>query len=369
MKQKLATDVLQLTFIGYTGFRFPFAHFPTYGVKGSELHILFWNSISTLQSFGFNVDFVMQDGGGQNREFTKIQFFDSDPKKHGFVSEHLTNPGHTMAHCQDYSHNMKKLRNSIYSSGIHTHSKRHIHKNGIPIVWDHWVNAYKWDQESNSRQVYHKLTSSHLHPDSGEKMRNHLAEDVLNEDMLNLMKQYQISLINGNELSSTIEFLSITSNIVKLFRDPRPIKSTNDCRLGELSESLVWFQAWRDETSKSKEKRKEKLLPSAKCLDDIESLLQCFVHICTVHLSQFPHSGVVPSRFNSDLAENIFCQQRGVYNGNNTNPSYSNYCSSMNNIILGQSSKSRARKSNAGMPTADPYKSDIQTKKIKCLRF
>jgi hypothetical protein len=30
--KKLATDVLQITFLGYTGFRFPVAHYPTDGV-------------------------------------------------------------------------------------------------------------------------------------------------------------------------------------------------------------------------------------------------------------------------------------------------------------------------------------------------
>lgn len=38
-------------------------------------------------------------------------------------------------------------------------------------------------------------------------MKNHIDEDVLDEILLNLMKQYQMSLIKGTELDSTIEFL------------------------------------------------------------------------------------------------------------------------------------------------------------------
>jgi hypothetical protein len=42
-----------------------------------------------------------------------------------------------------------------------------------------------------------------------------------------------------------------------------------------------------------------------------------------------------------------FFQQRGLYNGSSTNPTYMNYCSTVNSIILGQSLKSRGRTYNA----------------------
>jgi len=265
---------------------------------------------------------------------------------------------------------MKKIRNSLISSGVHSYNKRLIEKGGITIVWDHWIDASKWDSRTNSRLVYHKLTQSHLHPDSGDKMRNHLADEVLNEDMLHLMRQYQGSLKNGDALKSSVELLEKTSLLVKTFRDPRPVTNENDTRLSDLKSVLIWFQSWRSENRELSAKERDRRLPSTKCMDDIESLLQSFLYVCRSYLRKFRGAEIVPCRFNSDLAENIFCQQRGLFNGNNSNPNYFNYCSTINSIILGQSSKSRARKSNAGLPSADPFSfTTTSTKRPKTIRF
>ena len=40
----------------------------------------------------------------------------------------------------------------------------------------------------NSIRVYHKLTNDHLYPSDAAVIRNHLAVEVLNADMLNLME-------------------------------------------------------------------------------------------------------------------------------------------------------------------------------------
>ena len=60
----LATQVLQVVFLGYSGFRFPIVHFPTKGVKASELSILLPPLIAELCDSGFTVDYILQDGGG-----------------------------------------------------------------------------------------------------------------------------------------------------------------------------------------------------------------------------------------------------------------------------------------------------------------
>jgi hypothetical protein len=54
----------------------------------------------------------------------------------------------------------------------------------------HFSTAARWDEEANS----------HLHPNYSEKMRNHLAEEILDLNMLNLMQNYKQSLKNGNIL-------------------------------------------------------------------------------------------------------------------------------------------------------------------------
>lgn len=272
IQKKLAIDVLQITFLGHTGFRFPIVHYTIVGVKASEHYVIIWNVISGLQSWGFKVDFVMQDGGQQNREFTRLHFKD-EHKVHKFQTESFVSPAEKVGFCQDFSHNMKKLRNAtcILSSGNQPFHTRLLTKNGQYIVWDPWLHAANWDEKTNSRLIHHKLTSSHLRPDSSEKMRNHLAEDVLDENMLNLMKQYQMSLINGTELDSTIEFLENASKMVKFFRDARPVVSMSDVRVNEIKSVLHWFQGWMAEipVSNVSTKQRGKMLPSQKCLDDV----------------------------------------------------------------------------------------------------
>jgi hypothetical protein len=64
------------------------------------------------------------------------------------------------------------------------------------------------------------------------------------------------------------------------------------------------------------------------------------------------HTEIVPARLNSDIIENIFCQQRSLYHGPTTNPTYNSYRTGINSVILGQSVISR--KSNAGGNGAKP---------------
>lgn len=48
----LATHVLQLVFfLGTTGFRFPFAHFPSTTASGHELYLLLWKYVNFLLNF------------------------------------------------------------------------------------------------------------------------------------------------------------------------------------------------------------------------------------------------------------------------------------------------------------------------------
>ena len=206
--------------------------------------------------------------------------------------------------------------------------------------------------------MHYKVTDTHLNPNGADKMRNQLAEDMLDRNMLHLMACYQASLEDGTYLSSTVEFLTFTSQIISIFRDQRAIKSMTDNRFSTLQSCLNWFLRWRSSVRsnpKLTDGEKAKQLPSHECIDDTINMLQTFPDICRLHLDEYPDGNVTPSRFNNDIAENIFCQQRGLYNGNTTNPTYARYCTTVNSVILGQSSKSRGRKSNAGILTAKPF--------------
>lgn len=93
-------------------------------------------------------------------------------------------------------HGVKKLRNSILSSGdrsFHKRLLRPLHVGPYEIRWEHWIHAFEWDWEHHSLPIYQRLSRDHLFLDCKSKMRNHLAEDVLNGDMLRLM-QVQSSL-------------------------------------------------------------------------------------------------------------------------------------------------------------------------------
>lgn len=134
----------------------------------------------------------------------------------------------------DYSHVIKKIRNTITKSDTLTTHKRYLLLGQKYIVWKHWYKAYQWDFYSNTLKVYQQLTQDHFFLNSQLKMKNKLDEDVLNENMLHLMTCYQRSLGDkGEEPQGSIELLQHTSVIIKNFRDARPITSYSDKRLGE----------------------------------------------------------------------------------------------------------------------------------------
>lgn len=57
------------------------------------------------------------------------------------------------------------------------------------ITWQQWIDAYQWDQK-NSLPFHHRLTVKHFELGYATRMRNHLAQQVLNKDMLNLVKVF-----------------------------------------------------------------------------------------------------------------------------------------------------------------------------------
>ena len=296
LNRKLASHVLQIIFIGYTGFRFPVAHFPTDCVTASELQIIMWNTISELQNWGFTVDYILQDGGEQNRDFIAMHF-SASPLDERYLCTNISNPSRKIALVQDYSHILKKIRNSVLNSGVTPGHTRCLCFSGTSIVWTQWLDAAKWDRSSNPRRVHHAITESHLHPNPSEKMRNHLAEDMMGTDMLHLMQLYQATLQDGSELNGAIELLQKTSILVDTFRDRRGISSMTDIRLPRLREVQKWFLDWeKDIKSMHKGAKASKMLPTHQCLDDLQSLLLTFETIVATHMKDFPESSVVPSR-------------------------------------------------------------------------
>ena len=165
----------------------------------------------------------------------------------------------------------------------------------------------------------------------------------------------QKSLRDGAHLQSAVDFLRQTSSMIRIFRDRRPITDPSDKRLAQLTAILAWFDEWEKDANKETSKLARASLPSSQCMEDVRSMLHTFPEVCRVHLQDFPDGCVNPSRFNSDPVENHFCQTRGLKNGNTTNPTYQQYRTTVNSIVLGQSLQSRGRRSNAGIATAKPF--------------
>lgn len=362
---KLATHVLQLLFMGNTGFRFPVGHFATLQTSPAELYLVFWEAVKLLGVFGFTVLYLSLDGAQNNRLFMKMLLPGSDltsTTMKTMKTKNIYDPSKPdICIIMDYSHLMKKIRNNISKSGNSDKHTKNLMYKGKMIFWEHWCKAYLWDTSTNTLKIYQKLTNDHFYLNPQLKMRNALAEDVLNNNMLHLMKKYQQSLPEHEKdsLNSSIELLENTSVLVKNFRDQRPIHEYADSRLSENKSVLSWFQTWESEEGLC-----ERNLISQQTREDTVSLIVGFDEMCKDILSRSCGS-IVASRINSDPIENIFSQQRGLHNGANTNPNLLTYNQAQNNIILGQTTISR--KCNTGETGAQVYSDQKQPLQSMCL--
>ncbi|KAJ8307454.1 hypothetical protein KUTeg_015538 [Tegillarca granosa] len=84
----------------------------------------------------------------------------------------------------DPCHLIKKIRNSVLSSGFLRSHQRLLTVDGNFIIWKMWIDAYQWDRSTNTFPIHHKLTDEHLFPTNAQKLRNKLAFQVLDSDML-----------------------------------------------------------------------------------------------------------------------------------------------------------------------------------------
>ena len=87
-------------------------------------------------------------------------------------------------------HNFKKVRNNVEKSS--SCGKRTLRIGGKYIYWSHWKEAYHGDQMSNSMPLHERLKEDHFNLTPSSRMRNGLAEDILDKRMLLLM------MVNNN---------------------------------------------------------------------------------------------------------------------------------------------------------------------------
>ncbi|XP_071111146.1 uncharacterized protein [Haliotis cracherodii] len=330
-----ANHVLQYVFHGFTGFRFPIAHFPTTQANAPQLYSSFWDIISSLESWGFHVLYVSIDGASTNRSFIKLHF-DGSPGQFDMAT-HNPFSDNPVIFLADPSHLFKKIRNNLLKSGPEKWHSRELTINGHPIVWKMWIDSYEWDKQ-HGLSIHHKLGNDHIHPNKADLMRNHLAEEVLDSNMLSLMRLYKQNLGHGSSvLEGAVDLLEQTSTLISIFHDRRPIRDLTDIRLHQLRTILQWFRKWEESETRQH-------LMSWETREDVEFLLSGFCKLAHVATQDLKIT-LTPLYINSDIVENHFSQQRGLYHGSGANPNYNQYRTATNSIILGQSTISN--KSNA----------------------
>ena len=118
-----------------------------------------------------------------NRQFMKIQF-DQDITDHEFTSKSPINPQKTMIFMMDIKHNLKKIRNGILkSNGM----DKKLMLRDKPILWEHFEEARDFNK-TKLWKIHQKLKDEHFELNGSNKMRNKLAEDVLDGEMLYLVE-------------------------------------------------------------------------------------------------------------------------------------------------------------------------------------
>ena len=326
---ELATTALQFVFLALNGFRFPFAYILNHGLTSGQLTTLFWDIVSKLQTYEFDIKFVCMDGASTNR-----RFFNMIRMPGTYIARNICNFNATIACIMDYSHVIKKIRNSLFASGPDEEHKRSLLHPSGNIYWEYFTKAFTWDCNTHYLRIHRKLTNDHFNLNSYLKMRNHLAEQVLNSDMLILFLEYQKSLNSDmlilfleyqkslsdpTILDAVIELVTQTSKLVTIFRSHSPIMSMEDPRLAELSSVVDYFHSWNlfTEKERKKYKRKKEFFITTESYLDLQSCINGFLALCQEQVATSP---IIPAIINSDVVENIFCQQRAIYNGPNTHP-------------------------------------------------
>ena len=218
--QTMATHVFQIIFLGITGFRFPIAHFPVTEATASEIHCMIHRAVHCLSTWEFDVKYINMDGASANRAFMHLNLPSPRQSMVGFSEGNSNSSIHFIMY---FSHCVKKIRNNIMKSCWGS-TKLLTLAYGNIVVWKVWEQAYNWDS-TNPAQIHRKLTREHIYPNGPQKMRNHLAEEVLDT-------AYQSALgSNGCKVGGDIQLVEQTAKFIANFKDPRPLTQKDDKRI------------------------------------------------------------------------------------------------------------------------------------------
>ena len=221
--------------------RWPVVYFASSTATAHELYTTFWECVDQLDEVGFTIDYIMLDGASTNRSFMNMLMDCPRDRKYMFPNDFYER--HYICAIQDIMHVLKKIRNNLESSAIENQCKvgRYRVLNDIPVLWEHWEECLNFNFQ-NGFAIHLKLSEEHISLTPASKMRNHLAIQVLDKDMLFLMKSYQRTLKEPERLSSSVSLLEKTAELTSIFCDQnRPISSVSDERLKSLESVLRFF--------------------------------------------------------------------------------------------------------------------------------
>ena len=338
---QMASHYLQYMYVGFNGFRWPVAHYGTMSMA-IQSFFTFWPLLDVLHSAGFDVHRVLMDGSNNNHQFSRLHMKAHNARacKYSVLNLHSANSHVSLI--QDCKHVFKKIHSSILSSRRDVKSVWQLQLKGKFISWEHFTSAYDFNTSSDLR-LYRKLSKDHVDVTNAAKMRNYLAINVLNSDMLNLMCTFQGTLDDPHELDSTILLLEHTQVIVDIFCNINSkIESMHDSHIQTLVQVLEFFHTWENESVSTKDKNRH--LITRQTWEDIDLCIYGFIEMISVTSKlSIP---IVPGYFNSDFIENWFCQMHTIRNGANQNPTLCQIGPAINsNLITGSLF---SKKSNSG---------------------
>ena len=341
----LATHYFPFIYSSFGQFRFPAAYYASNNANGHSIYLTLWPLLDALSEYDFKVHAVLLDGSSNNRQMTRIMTSPTSARILKYVVQDPYCPSHLVCIVQDIKHVLKKIRNSVFSSRLTTNAKRLLKLNDEYICWEHFEGAFEMSINSKT-SIYYRLSRDHIYLNPQSKMRNHLAEQVLNADMLNLLSYYRCTLANPNSLNSTLEFLRHTAILVDIFLNTNSlITSEYDSRIGQVSKVLEFFHSWERQFESSKEKARH--LITRETREDIDSCLYGFINVA--QKCQVLGVALNPGYFNSDLIENWFCQMRTIRNGANSNPTLLQIGPAINtNILTGSVVSKKSNTSGVG---------------------
>ena len=315
--------------------------------------------ISAIRPFGFHVDYIMMDGSAMNRQFTNLMFPES-PMVDRFTTRNPYNLSQELVLIQDIKHVLKKFGMDFTPVVLKRMHLGNLNQ-GKYILWDHFVAAYEENKKRSLRLNTH-YTRDHFYLNSLTKMRNHLAIEALNKDMVQMMEIYASTLRNPAEVSGTRELLQYTSKLVDIFNGITvPIATLSDTRLRSLQDIVNYFENWQKQYSEKKEVRLHLISPET-CQDIFSSIIG-FMKVCELAIPRgIP---IKPTHMNSDLVELWFSCMRGIKNGNCTNPTLLQYSKTNNATMITGNIISSKVKCNAQRSTLESRAVYPPTKKFK----